>query len=253
MIQTALNSPRHVRSQSQGTPLTAKLSRQDIPRDEDDERWATITEQTKSTHQTTRSLTKNKTPSPKSTQLGYEYRKLQWRTNMFKDHAKVQSNTLNTSIISKIGQKSNQRNKESRKNKQEHWRSASQSEQREVCRVEQPPERGIIDAAREWVSTRSRRIPVVDRVSHWTARSHSPYFLFFLTLKPLRNFFLPLRTAQPSSENCCFLVLPSNCHNEEQREVYRVEQPPERGVNDTAREWVSTRSGRISVVNRASR
>nr|GMC60909.1 T-complex protein 1 subunit gamma-like [Ipomoea batatas] len=48
------------------------------------------------------------------------------------------------------------------------------------------------------------------------------------------------------------LPLPSNCHNEEQREVYRVEQPPERGVNDTAREWVSTRSGRISVVNRAS-
>nr|GMD14894.1 hypothetical protein Iba_chr07bCG10830 [Ipomoea batatas] len=49
------------------------------------------------------------------------------------------------------------------------------------------------------------------------------------------------------------LPLPSNCHNEEQREVYRVEQPPERGVNDTAREWVSTQSGRISVVNRASR
>nr|GME19875.1 hypothetical protein Iba_scaffold24013CG0080 [Ipomoea batatas] len=82
------------------------------------------------------------------------------------------------------------------------------NEQREVCRVEQPPERDIIDAAREWVSTRSRRISVVDRVSHWTARSHSPYFLFFLTLKPLRNFFLPLRTAQPSSEDCRFHVLP---------------------------------------------
>nr|GMD69168.1 uncharacterized protein LOC109154689 [Ipomoea batatas] len=74
-----------------------------------------------------------------------------------------------------------------------------------------------------------------------------------LNVKATEKFFLPLRTAQPSSENCCFLVLPSNCHNEEQREVYRVEQPPERGVNDTAREWVSTRSGRISVVNRASR
>nr|GLL46435.1 hypothetical protein Itr_chr14CG11100 [Ipomoea trifida] len=47
-------------------------------------------------------------------------------------------------------------------------------------------------------------------------------------------------------------LLLSNYYNEEQREVYRVEQPPERGVNDTAREWVSARSGRISVVNRAS-
>nr|GMD15455.1 hypothetical protein Iba_scaffold68769CG0010 [Ipomoea batatas] len=81
-------------------------------------------------------------------------------------------------------------------------------EQREVYRVEQPPERGVNDTAREWVSTQSRRISVVDSVSHWTARSHSPYFLFFLTLKPLRNFFLPLRTAQSLSENCCFRVLP---------------------------------------------
>nr|GMC71656.1 hypothetical protein Iba_chr03bCG4580 [Ipomoea batatas] len=47
-------------------------------------------------------------------------------------------------------------------------------EQREVCRVEQPPERGIIDAAREWVSTRSRRISVVDGISRWTAQPLTP-------------------------------------------------------------------------------
>nr|GMD89822.1 phosphatidylinositol 4-kinase gamma 4-like [Ipomoea batatas] len=45
------------------------------------------------------------------------------------------------------------------------------------------------------------------------------------------------------------LPLPSNCHNEEQREVYRVEQPPERGIVDVARELVSTRSRQISVVD----
>nr|GME02120.1 hypothetical protein Iba_scaffold1680762CG0010 [Ipomoea batatas] len=45
---------------------------------------------------------------------------------------------------------------------------------------------------------------------------------------------------------------PSNCYNEEQREVYRVEQPPERGIIDAAREWVSTRSRRISVVDEIS-
>nr|GLL39576.1 hypothetical protein Itr_chr11CG14090 [Ipomoea trifida]GMD09126.1 hypothetical protein Iba_chr06dCG5150 [Ipomoea batatas]GMD50165.1 hypothetical protein Iba_chr11aCG10020 [Ipomoea batatas] len=88
-------------------------------------------------------------------------------------------------------------------------------EQREVCRVGQPPERGIIDAAREWVSTRSRRISVVDRAITF----HSP---------------------------------PSNCYDDEQREVCRVGQPPERGIIDAAREWVSTRSRRISVVDRAS-
>nr|GMC71654.1 hypothetical protein Iba_chr03bCG4560 [Ipomoea batatas] len=47
-------------------------------------------------------------------------------------------------------------------------------EQREVCRVEQPQERGIIDAAREWVSTRSRRISVVDGISRWTAQPLTP-------------------------------------------------------------------------------
>nr|GLL21356.1 hypothetical protein Itr_chr03CG02580 [Ipomoea trifida] len=35
---------------------------------------------------------------------------------------------------------------------------------------------------------------------------------------------------------------------EEQREVYGVEQPPERGIHDTARAWVSTWSRRIFVV-----
>nr|GMD79840.1 hypothetical protein Iba_chr13dCG7820 [Ipomoea batatas] len=40
----------------------------------------------------------------------------------------------------------------------------------------------------------------------------------------------------------------SNCYNEEQREVYRVEQPPGRGIIGAAREWVSTRSGRISLI-----
>nr|GMD82575.1 hypothetical protein Iba_chr13fCG9410 [Ipomoea batatas] len=50
----------------------------------------------------------------------------------------------------------------------------------------------------------------------------------------------------------CLLPLPSNCYHEEQRKVYRVEQPPERGIIDAAREWVSTRSGRIFVVDRAS-
>nr|GMD27804.1 hypothetical protein Iba_chr08eCG1370 [Ipomoea batatas] len=45
---------------------------------------------------------------------------------------------------------------------------------------------------------------------------------------------------------------PSNCYNEEQREVYRVEQPPERGINDTAGAWVSTWSRRISVVDGVS-
>nr|GMC95672.1 hypothetical protein Iba_chr05cCG10810 [Ipomoea batatas] len=35
---------------------------------------------------------------------------------------------------------------------------------------EQPPERGIIDAAREWVSTRIRRISFVDGVPHRTAQ-----------------------------------------------------------------------------------
>nr|GMC64419.1 uncharacterized protein LOC109162705 [Ipomoea batatas] len=44
----------------------------------------------------------------------------------------------------------------------------------------------------------------------------------------------------------------SNCYNEEQREVYRVEKPPERGIIDAAREWVSTRSRRISVVDEIS-
>nr|GMC73893.1 hypothetical protein Iba_chr03cCG5070 [Ipomoea batatas] len=41
-----------------------------------------------------------------------------------------------------------------------------------------------------------------------------------------------------------FLSPLSNCYNQEQREVCRVEQPPERGIIDAAREWVSTRSRR---------
>nr|GME01842.1 hypothetical protein Iba_scaffold601821CG0010 [Ipomoea batatas]GME13757.1 hypothetical protein Iba_scaffold14647CG0290 [Ipomoea batatas] len=85
-------------------------------------------------------------------------------------------------------------------------------EQREVCRIEQPPERGIIDAAREW-------IPLLTEFSIRDRRSLSPP--------------------------------PSNSFNEE-REVCRVEQSPERGVDDTAGAWVSTRNRRISVVDGVS-
>nr|GMD60191.1 uncharacterized protein LOC109157567 [Ipomoea batatas] len=48
--------------------------------------------------------------------------------------------------------------------------SNSFNEEREVCRVEQSPERGVDDTAGAWVSTRNRRISVVDGVSHRTAQ-----------------------------------------------------------------------------------
>nr|GMD29395.1 hypothetical protein Iba_chr08fCG2700 [Ipomoea batatas] len=58
---------------------------------------------------------------------------------------------------------------------------------------------------------------------------------------------LPSRTTTGARTAKAFS--PSNCYNEEQREVCRIEQPPERGIIDAAREWVSTRSGRIFVVD----
>nr|GMC86549.1 hypothetical protein Iba_chr04dCG11950 [Ipomoea batatas] len=58
---------------------------------------------------------------------------------------------------------------------------------------------------------------------------------------------LPSRTTTGARTAKAFS--PSNCYNEEQRKVCRIEQPPERGIIDAAREWVSTRSGRIFVVD----
>nr|GLL31453.1 hypothetical protein Itr_chr07CG09820 [Ipomoea trifida] len=42
--------------------------------------------------------------------------------------------------------------------------------------------------------------------------------------------------------------LPSNSYKEEQLDVCRVEQPPERGINDTAGAWVSTRVHRLPLL-----
>nr|GMC95760.1 hypothetical protein Iba_chr05cCG11670 [Ipomoea batatas] len=95
----------------------------------------------------------------------------------------------------------------------------SRRKHRGICRVEQPPEHGIIDAVREWVST-------------WTTQVFCCYWSS------------PLGIAK---------ALPplSNCYKEP-REVCRVEQPPEHGIIDAVREWVSTRTRRISVVDGVS-
>nr|GLL19639.1 hypothetical protein Itr_chr02CG11240 [Ipomoea trifida] len=73
------------------------------------------------------------------------------------------------------------------------WVSTWSTQQREVYRVEQPPERGIVDAAREWVSTRSRRISAVDGVRHQTAQ-------------------LPTANAASSSTARCLKVVGVVCH-----------------------------------------
>nr|GLL16931.1 uncharacterized protein LOC105964676 [Ipomoea trifida] len=89
-----------------------------------------------------------------------------------------------------------------------------------VYRVEQPPKRGIDDTVGAWVSSRSAQTSLLKEFFIWDRQSLSP---------PLSNYY-----------------------NEEQREVCRVEQPPECGINDTARAWVSTRSRRISIVDGVS-
>nr|GMC71690.1 COP9 signalosome complex subunit 7 isoform X3 [Ipomoea batatas] len=90
-----------------------------------------------------------------------------------------------------------------------------------ICQIEQPPERGIDDTAGAWVSTWSAQTSLLTEFFIWDRQS--------------------------------LLPLPSNCYNKEQREVYRVEQPLERGIHDTARAWVSTWSRQISVVDEVSR
>nr|GMD55668.1 hypothetical protein Iba_chr11dCG10160 [Ipomoea batatas] len=81
-------------------------------------------------------------------------------------------------------------------------------EHRGICQVEQPSERDIDDIAEAWVST-------------WSAQTSL-----------LTEFFV---------QDCQSLPPPlSNCYNEEQREVCRVKQPPERGINDTAGAWPLT-------------
>nr|GMD95494.1 hypothetical protein Iba_chr15aCG12840 [Ipomoea batatas] len=93
------------------------------------------------------------------------------------------------------------------------WSSQTQEERamEPASQVGQPSEcgvvdtaGGVVDTAGAWVSTWSAQIPL------------------------LMEFFIRDRRR-------------SNCYKEEQRDICRVEQPPERSINDTAGAWVFTR------------
>nr|GMC71771.1 hypothetical protein Iba_chr03bCG5670 [Ipomoea batatas] len=133
-------------------------------------------------------------------------------------------------------------------------------EQREICQVEQPPECGIVDIARAWVSTWTTNVSVAVGALHpgppkpsplcqiatmksngksaearWSFLSSKLGRRLYSSLTPLESAIVEWHRGADVANRWCWSLEAAD----EREAHHSMERPPECSIYDTAKAWVS--------------